>query len=184
MTWVLLIRTCSAHQNLFCMQNIMDDCRVEQVKMEDVVKDMSVHLHQLESVLRCLFLMNGPLSSPPSSRASPLSLLLGKPVCDRMQLTNLLPLPSLQDSMSYVPNSRDLESALTLLSLQEDHCLPSPPLSPSPAPPPSPLPPSTSRSIRGVGVDSPPSGRMGVKYLKTPYSRKTGLPSRGVLLRI
>jgi hypothetical protein len=30
-----------------------------------------------------------------------------------------------------------------------------------------------SRSKRGVGVDSPLSGRMGVKYLKTPYSRKT-----------
>ena len=40
--------------------------------------------------------------------------------------------------MSYVPNSKDLESALTLLSLREDHRLPSPPLSLSPAPPPSP----------------------------------------------
>jgi hypothetical protein len=38
----------SAHQNLFCMQNIMDDCRVEQVKMEETVQDMSVRLHQLE----------------------------------------------------------------------------------------------------------------------------------------
>jgi hypothetical protein len=114
-------------------------------------------------------------TSPPSSRVSPLSLLLGKPVCDRMQLTSLLPLPSLQDSMLYVPNSRDLESALTLLSLQEDHCLLSPPLSLSPAPPPSPLLPSRSRSTRGVGINSPPSGRMGVKYLKSPYSRKTGV---------
>ena len=38
----------SAHQNLFCMQNIMDDRRVEQVKMEDRMKEMSVRLHQLE----------------------------------------------------------------------------------------------------------------------------------------
>jgi hypothetical protein len=38
----------SAHQNLFCMQNVMDDCRVEQVKMEEMVQDMSVCLHQLE----------------------------------------------------------------------------------------------------------------------------------------
>jgi hypothetical protein len=27
----------SAHQNLFCMQNVMDDRRVEQVKMEEMV---------------------------------------------------------------------------------------------------------------------------------------------------
>jgi hypothetical protein len=114
--------------------------------------------------------MNGPLSSPLSSRPSPLLLLLGKPACDRTQLTNFLPLPLLQDSMSYAPNSRDLESALTLLSLQEEHLLLSPPLSPSPAPP-SPLP--HSRSSQGVGVDTPLSGRMGVKYLTTPYSRKT-----------
>jgi hypothetical protein len=38
----------SAHQNLFCMQNVMDDCRVEQVKMEDMMKEMSVRLQQLE----------------------------------------------------------------------------------------------------------------------------------------
>jgi hypothetical protein len=38
----------SAHQNLFCMQNVMDDHRVEQVKMEEMVQDMSVRLHQLE----------------------------------------------------------------------------------------------------------------------------------------
>jgi hypothetical protein len=38
----------SVHQNLFCMQNVMDDCRVEQVKVETMVKEMSVSLHQLE----------------------------------------------------------------------------------------------------------------------------------------
>jgi hypothetical protein len=38
----------SAHQNLFCMQNVMDDCRVEQVMMENMVKEMSVRLQQLE----------------------------------------------------------------------------------------------------------------------------------------
>jgi hypothetical protein len=38
----------SAHQNLFCMQNVMDDCWVEQVKLEATVKEMSVCLYQLE----------------------------------------------------------------------------------------------------------------------------------------
>ena len=38
----------SAHQTLFCMQNIMDDCRVEQVQETNTVKDMSVRLSNLE----------------------------------------------------------------------------------------------------------------------------------------
>jgi hypothetical protein len=46
----------SAHQNLFCMQNVMDDRRVEQVKMEDMVKDMSVRLHQLEKCFEMFIL--------------------------------------------------------------------------------------------------------------------------------
>jgi hypothetical protein len=33
----------SAHQTLFCMQNIMDDRRVEQVAEMNAVRDMSVH---------------------------------------------------------------------------------------------------------------------------------------------
>ena len=46
----------SAHQNLFCMQNVMDDCRVEQVKLETMVKEMSVCLHQLEKQFKMFIL--------------------------------------------------------------------------------------------------------------------------------
>jgi hypothetical protein len=38
----------SAHQTLFCMQNIMDDCWVKQVKGEELVQEMSVCLQSLE----------------------------------------------------------------------------------------------------------------------------------------
>ena len=113
--------------------------------------------------------MTGLPSSPSYSRPSPLLLLRGKPACNPTLLTNLLPLPSPPPSTSPVPSLQGLGSALTLLSLWEDHRLPSPPLSPCPVPP---LTPQHSRSLCGVGVDSPPSGRMGVKYLKPPYSRK------------
>jgi hypothetical protein len=38
----------SAHQTLFCMQNVMDDRQVEQVKGEELMQEMSVHLQSLE----------------------------------------------------------------------------------------------------------------------------------------
>jgi hypothetical protein len=38
----------SVHQTLFCMQNIMDDCWVEQVKEQEMMKEMSACLQSLE----------------------------------------------------------------------------------------------------------------------------------------
>ena len=104
--------------------------------------------------------ITGHPSSPSYSRPSPLSLLQGKPTCDHTHLTNLLPLPSPPPLTLPVPSLQGLGSAVTLLSLWEDRRLPSPPLSPCLVPP---LTPQHSRSLCGVGVDSPPSGRMGVK---------------------
>jgi hypothetical protein len=46
----------SAHRTLFGMQNVLDDCQVEQVKMEDMVKEMSVRLHQLEKCFEMFIL--------------------------------------------------------------------------------------------------------------------------------
>jgi hypothetical protein len=46
----------SAHCTLFGLQNVMDDCQVEQVKMENVVKEMSVCLQQLEKCFEMFIL--------------------------------------------------------------------------------------------------------------------------------
>jgi hypothetical protein len=54
----------SAHQNLFCMQNVMDDRRVEQVKMEDMVNEMSVRLQQLEKCFEKFILDKWALFRP------------------------------------------------------------------------------------------------------------------------
>ena len=159
----------SAHCSLFGMQNMMDGHQVEQVKMEDMMKEMSVCLQQLEKCFE--------MSIPDEWAFFQLTIL------QSLSTVAFAGQACLQSHAAYQPPPSSLAARLNVVcaklqglrvSLDSPESSRGPPSS-SPAPPPSPLPlpPSKFRSTRGVGVNSPPSGWMGVKYLKAPYSRRT-----------
>ena len=158
----------SVHHTLYGMQNVMDDCWVEQVHGEDFMRAMSVHLDLLEKFERFITDDWAPFQSIILQALS--TVAFAGQAYLRSHTSYQPPPSSLTTSIdSPVFNLQGLGSALTLLSLREDRRLLSPPLSPCLVPPPT---PQLSQSLRSVGTDSPPSGRMGVKYLKAPYSRR------------